>query len=92
MVVLMPICVALTISKVPETKEHVKSTISPIQGLKLMLENAPFKRLILTFMVGGIALSITTTLYLFFVTYVLNAEELAVYMFTFFFISNFAAD
>ena len=26
-VVLMPICVALTISKVPETKEHVKSTI-----------------------------------------------------------------
>lgn len=91
MVVLMPICVALTISKVPETKEHVKSTISPIQGLKLMLENAPFKRLILTFMVGGIALSITTTLYLFFVTYVLNAEELAVYMFTFFFISNFAA-
>jgi len=90
-VVLMPICVALTISKVPETKEHVKSTISPIQGLKLMLENAPFKRLILAFMFGGIALSITTTLYLFFVTYVLNAEELAVYMFTFFFISNFAA-
>ena len=72
MVVLMPICVALTISKVPETKEHVKSTISPIQGFKLMLDNAPFKRLILAFMLGGIAISITTPLYLFFVTYVLN--------------------
>jgi len=91
MVILMPICVALTISKVPETKEHVKSTISPIQGFKLMLDNAPFKRLILAFMLGGIAISITTPLYLFFVTYVLNAEDLAIYMLTFFYISSFAA-
>ncbi len=91
MVIIMPICVFLTVANVPESKEHVQSTISPIKGFKLMLENAPFKRLILAFMVGGIAISITTPLYLFFITYVLKAEAMAIYMLTFFYLTNFAA-
>ena len=91
MVILMPICVFLTVTKVPESTNHMKSTISPIKGLKLMLDNAPFKRLILAFMMGGIAVSITTPLYLFFITYVLNEEDMAIYMLTFFYISTFAA-
>ena len=56
-----------------------------------MLDNAPFKRLILAFMMGGIAVSITTPLYLFFITYVLNEEDMAIYMLTFFYVSTFAA-
>ena len=91
MIILMPICVFLTISKVPESKDHIKSTISPLKGFKLMLENAPFKRLIFAFMMGGIAISITTPLYLFFLTYVIKQEDIAVYMLTFFYISSFAA-
>ncbi len=91
LVVLMPICVFFTVTKVSESKEHTKSTISPIRGFKLMLDNAPFKRLILAFMVGGIALSITTPLYLFFIAYVLNEESMAIYMLTFFYLTNFAS-
>ena len=84
----MPICVFLTVLKVPESKDYVQSNISPIKGFKIMLENSPFKRLIMAFMFGGIAFSITIPLYLFFITYVLKAEEMAIFMLTFFYLTN----
>ena len=67
-VIIMPICVFFTVLKVPESKDYVQSNISPIKGFKIMLENSPFKRLIMAFMFGGIAFSITIPLYLFFIT------------------------
>ena len=45
----------------------------------------------MAFMFGGIAFSITIPLYLFFITYVLKAEEMAIYMLTFFYITNIFA-
>ena len=90
-VIIMPICVFLTIIKVPESKDYVQSNISPIKGFKIMLENSPFKRLIMAFMFGGIAFSITIPLYLFFITYVLKAEEMAIFMLTFFYLTNIIA-
>jgi Na+/melibiose symporter-like transporter len=56
-----------------------------------MWQNRPFKQLVLAFMIGSIGLSITTPLYLFFIADVLNAEDKAIYMLTFFFLSSFAA-
>jgi Na+/melibiose symporter-like transporter len=91
MVILMPVCVLLTVTRVPEAKDYVSSVTPMLKGFKLMLENGPFKRLILTFMVGSIALSITTPLYLFFITFVLHAEEKAIFMLTFFYLANFTA-
>ena len=49
-VIIMPICVFLTVSKVP-SKDYIKSNISPIKGFKIMLENS--YRLIMAFMFGG---------------------------------------
>jgi len=57
----------------------------------LMLANGPFKRLVLTFMISQTALAITTPLYVFFIAFVLRAEELAIFMLTFFYGMNFAA-
>jgi len=91
MVILMPICAICTISFVPESKNYIRSSISPIKGMKLMAENKPFQRLIIAFMIGGIAASITTPLYLFFITYVLDAEDMAIYMLTVFYLSSIAA-
>jgi Na+/melibiose symporter-like transporter len=91
MLVLMPICVALTVSRVPESRDYVRSTIPLRHGLKLMWENGPFKRLVAAFMIGSTALSITTPLYLFFITFVLHAEAQAIFMLTFFYAANFAA-
>ncbi len=91
MVVLMPLCVLLTVLRVPENRDVVPSVIPVLRGFRLMLDNGPFKRLIMAFMVGSTALSIITPLYLFFITFVLGAEEKAIYMLTAFYLSNFLA-
>lgn len=91
MLILMPICVSLCLWKVPEPQVYEKSVVPVFEGLKLMWANRPFKQLVLAFMIGSIGLSITTPLYLFFIADVLNAEDKAIYMLTFFFLSSFAA-
>lgn len=91
MMVIMPACVLATLFKVPETARRVEATTPLRAGIRLMLGNGPFKRLIAAFMVGSTALSMTTPLYLFFITFVLDAEEKAVIMLTFFYLANFLA-
>ncbi len=89
MMVLMPVCVLFTVSRVPEHRHAVRSVTPLLRGFRLMLDNGPFKRLILAFMLGSTALSIITPLYLFFITFVLGAEEKAIYMLTAFYLANF---
>ena len=91
MVIIMPLCTLLTLSQVPETRNYVSSVVPLWSGIKLMLDNAPFKRLVFAFMVGSLGLSITTPLYIFFISYVLHAEDKAIYMLTFFYLANFLA-
>jgi GPH family glycoside/pentoside/hexuronide:cation symporter len=89
MLIVMPICVLFTVTKVNETRDYLPTATPIHQGLKLMWGNGPFKRLVLAFMVGSTALSITTPLYIFFITFVLFAEEQAIFMLTFFYLANF---
>ena len=91
MLVLMPICITLCLAKVPEPQTYEKSVVPVFPGLKLMWQNGPFKQLVLAFMIGSIGLNITTPLYLFFIADVLNAEDKAIYMLTFYFLTSFAA-
>lgn len=90
MLIIMPICVFFTVTKVPEPTQYISSGTPILEGLKLMGSNKPFLRLIVAFMVSSTALAITTPLYLFFIKYVLDAEAQAIYMLTFFYLSNFA--
>ena len=90
MLVVMPVCVLLTVTRVGESRDY-KSSVMPIrEGLKLMAGNGPFKRLAAAFLVSYTGLSITTPLYIFFIAFVLGAEGLAPIMLTFFYLSNFA--
>lgn len=89
MLVLMPICVYLTVTRVPEPTDYISSNTPILEGLKLMVSNKPFLRLIIAFMVSSTALAITTPLYLFFITFVLGAQAMAIYMLMFFYLSNF---
>jgi GPH family glycoside/pentoside/hexuronide:cation symporter len=91
MLIIMPICVFFTVTKVPEPTNYVSSVMPIKEGLKLMFSNKPFLRLILAFMVSSTALAITTPLYLFFITYVLHEEAKAIYMLTFFYLANMSA-
>ena len=91
MLVLMPLCVLVTLLGTPEAQTVVRSTIPVGRGLKLMWRNGPFKRLVLAFMIGSIGLNVTTPLYIFFVADVLGAEDRAIYMLTFFYVSSFCS-
>jgi len=88
MLIIMPICVFFTVTKVPEPTTYARSVMPMKEGLKLMFSNKPFLRLIMAFMVSSTALAITTPLYLFFITYVLHEEAKAIYMLTFFYLAN----
>jgi len=92
MLVLMPICVALTLVNVPEAEtEPATKRVSIFEGLQVMMSNGPFKRLVLAFMIGSIGLNITTPLYIFFIADVLQAENKAIYMLSVFYIMNILA-
>jgi Na+/melibiose symporter-like transporter len=91
MLVVMPVCVALTTARTPEARIEVRSTVPVVKGLKLMWQNGPFKQLVAAFMIGSIGLNVTTPLYIFFVADVLNAEDQAIYMLTFFYLTSFVA-
>jgi len=91
MLLVMPICVILTITRTPEARTEIRSTLPVLKGLKLMWQNGPFKQLVAAFMIGSIGLNVTTPLYIFFVADVLNAEDQAIFMLTFFYLTSFIA-
>ena len=51
MLVLMPICVLLTVTNVPEPAYVPQKRVSVREGLKVMFSNGPFKRLVGAFMI-----------------------------------------
>jgi len=89
--ILMPLCVFLTVTNVEESRDYTSSTVPLLQGLSLMKENGPFLRLILAFGVSSTALSMTTPLYIFFIAFVLGAEDKAPIMLICFYSANLAA-
>lgn len=91
MLVLMPICVAVTLWGAPDAQLQVRSTVPVLRGLKIMAGNRPFLQLVCAFTIGSIGLSITTPLYLFFIADVLHAEEKAVYMLAIFYSTTLAS-
>lgn len=91
MLIVMPICVLATVTRTPEALLEVRSTVPAVAGLKLMWGNRPFKQLVLAFMIGSIGLNVTTPLYIFFVADVLGAEDQAIFMLTFFYLTSFVA-
>ena len=88
MIVLLPICVLTTVAMVPEPTQTNRSVTPLLPGLKIMVTNGPFLRLIAAFMIGYLGLNITTPLYLFFVADVLGAEDQSIYMLSLFYITN----
>ena len=76
MLVLMPVCVAITVWRTPEPEPEadIQSQVQFVPGLRLMVENRPFLQLVVAFMIGSIGLNITTPLYAFFVADVLGSE------------------
>ena len=90
-VVLVPTCILLTVTQVPEKQNYDRSVVPLWRGLKLMFTNGPFLRLVFAFLLGFTALSITTTLYLFYIRHVVGEQKMGIYMLTAFYLCNMAA-
>lgn len=88
MVIVLPISVYLTVTRVGETRQYVDSATPLGKGMKLMWNNGPFKRLITALMIGSTAFNITTPLYGFFIAFVLGAGDMVVVMLAFFYTAN----
>jgi Na+/melibiose symporter-like transporter len=91
MLVLTPLCVAITVWRTPEPEVEIRSQVPIMAGLKLMVGNKPFLQLVLAFMIGSIGLNITTPLYAFFVADVLGSEDETIYMLSFFYLTSLCA-
>jgi GPH family glycoside/pentoside/hexuronide:cation symporter len=91
MLLLTPLCIAITVSRTPEPEVEIESRVPIMAGLRLMVGNKPFLQLVLAFMIGSIGLNITTPLYAFFVADVLGSEDETIYMLSFFYLTSLCA-
>lgn len=83
--ILLPVTVGLSIWKVPEGKDYIRSRIPVLPGLKLMWNNAPFKRLVAAYFVNALGTAISTALIVFYVRSVLQDDQNSIIQLMFFF-------
>lgn len=79
-IILLPITVGLTVFNVEESRDYKKTQIPLIPGLKMMMKNGPFKRLVLAFFINQLGSAISTALVVFFIRNVLQEEQSSIVM------------
>ena len=72
----LPALGALTIWRVPEPKDYSTQRLNFADGIRALAVNHPFLRLLAAFFLNGLANGIPATLFLYFVSGVLQAEAL----------------
>lgn len=72
--VLLPASMVLLIWRVPDRQDFVPALMPMRTALKVMWDNGPFKRLVLAFLLQGLAVSLTTPLFVLFVIHVIGAS------------------
>ncbi|MGI9327372.1 MAG: MFS transporter [Pseudomonadales bacterium] len=75
-----PIAAGLALYFVPETTQVVPSTVSVLQGLRIMWRNGPFKRLIFAFLVGNTSYAINLQLFVFYISAVIGDSRAFVWL------------
>ncbi|ACL72472.1 major facilitator superfamily transport protein [Thioalkalivibrio sulfidiphilus HL-EbGr7] len=74
--ILIPASLLLLLWRVREP-ERVRAPVAWSEGWRILLDNAPFKRLLLAYLLNGTANALPATLFLLFVGHVLGAPEMA---------------
>ncbi len=73
---LVPVCVGLTVWRVPETPARARSStaarVALIPGLQIMWRNRPFRILVAGFILSSVALAIVMPLYIFYVEFIVR--------------------
>jgi len=89
--ILLPILTGLTLWKVPEHDDFVPSVMPLWLGMKMMWRNGPFKRLILAFWLNYTALAFTTSMFLYYVLFVVQEPKAGILGLSTFYVSNLTA-
>lgn len=90
LIVLLPLAVALALLVVPEPPMRTRQGPSWHVGLALLMENGPFCRLVLAYLLNGIANGLPATLFLLFVEDRLQLPEAAGLMLATYFLAGIA--
>lgn len=72
LMLVVPLCIGLTLWRVPEFPSTSTSQVPLRKGLRLMWGNAPFKRLVLGFVLSSTGLAIVMPLYIFYVEFIVT--------------------
>ncbi len=80
MLVLLPLCVGLTVWQVPEQKSVQPVRMPVFKGIRTMLKNGPFKRLVLAFFFQYVGIAFATATIVFYIRGVLQEEEGSIVM------------
>ncbi len=75
--ILLPLCVAIALLRVAEPAQHTARVALTRAALKAAWRNGPFRRLLLAWLLNGVANGLPATLVLLYVTHVLQAPALA---------------
>ena len=73
--VLIPVTVGLTVSRVRESDDYLPARVPLLAGLRIMARNGPFLRLVGAFFVNQLGSAISTALFVFFIRGVMRDEE-----------------
>lgn len=77
-IVALPLAVILLLAVTPDSRLHaMQSTFGPARGLRVLSRNEGFRRLIIAYLINGIANGLPATLFLLFVTHRLAIPEQA---------------
>ncbi len=77
LLVALPLALLILLRHVPEPRGLGVTPMDWRGGLRLLLANRPFRRLLFAYLLNGMANALPATLFLFFVTHVLQAESLS---------------
>jgi glycoside/pentoside/hexuronide:cation symporter, GPH family len=69
---LMPLCIGIAGWMVPEPNNFVPAKRKIWAGLKIMWANAPFRRLLIAFLVSALATALTVPLFVLFITHIIG--------------------
>ncbi len=78
--ILLPLTVGLTVSMVPEKKDYRTSKVALLPGIRLMMKNNPFKRLVAAFFINQLGSAISTALVVFYIRNVLGEQQSSILM------------
>lgn len=88
--VLVPVCIGITVSSVPDRKVNVEVSTTPLRaGLQLMIENAAFRRLVLAFFLCFLGTSMSASLFVLYVNNVIGDNTAAPTILMGYFVSSF---